>query len=304
MSEIGSLAALPRSSAAEPALRDYVAVLKPRVMSLVVFTGLVGLVMAPAPLHPLLALVAVLCIGIAAGAAGAINNWYDRDIDRLMTRTRDRAVPAGRMAPETALGFGCTLATFAVVVMGLALNWLAAALLAASVLFYVVVYTMWLKRATPQNIVIGGAAGAFPPVIGWAAATGDIAPAAMALFLIIFVWTPPHFWALALFRAGEYARAGVPMLPVVAGAARTRRDILLYSVALLPVSLLPAALGTGGRVYVAGAVVLGLLFIVGALGLRQGGGEAPARRLFGFSILYLFLLFALLVIERQTGLVS
>src|SRR5690242_1944787 len=218
---------------------DYVALLKPRVMSLVVFTGFTGLYLAPGHLHPILAFVAVLCIAVGAGASGAINMWYDRDIDAVMRRTAMRPLPAGRMMPGEALGFGCVLAAGSVVVMGLAVNWVAAELLALAIAFYVFVYTIWLKRRTPQNIVIGGAAGALPPLIGWASVTGDVAWGAVALFAIIFFWTPPHFWALSLYRAGEYEKAGVPMLPVVAGAHETKKQMLIYTLMLWPATLAP-----------------------------------------------------------------
>ena len=215
-------------------------------MSLVVFTGFVGLYLAPGHLHPVLAGIAVLCIAIGAGAAGAINMWYDRDIDAVMRRTCGRPLPAGRMAPGEALGFGCVLAVASVLVMGLAVNWVAAALLALTIAFYVFVYTVWLKRRTPQNIVIGGAAGAFPPVVGWAAVTGDVGWPALLLFALIFFWTPPHFWALSLYRCGDYARAGVPMLPVVAGARETKKQMLVYTLLLWPLALAPALIGVAG----------------------------------------------------------
>jgi protoheme IX farnesyltransferase len=275
--------------------------LKPRVVSLVVFTGLAGLLVAPGNLHPVLAGIAVLCIAIAAGAAGAINNWYDRDIDARMARTSSRALPTGRVEPAEALGFGVVLSLFSVLVMALAVNYAAAALLALSIGFYVFVYTAWLKRRTPQNIVIGGAAGAFPPMIGWAAVTGDVSVASLLLFAIIFLWTPPHFWALALYRSGDYARAGVPMLPVVAGAAETRKQILLYSLVLVPVTLLPTSLGIAGVVYLAVATLLGAVFIAGAVRVWREGSEASARALFGYSIVYLFLLFGLLIFDRTPG---
>ncbi len=278
---------------------DYLALLKPRVMSLVVFTGLVGLLVAPGHLHPVLGFTALLCIAIGAGAAGALNMWYDADIDAIMTRTAKRPIPAGRIAPREALGFGMMLAVSSVVVLGLLVNWLAAMLLAFTIFFYVVVYTMWLKRSTPQNIVIGGAAGAFPPMIGWAAATGGIGIESIALFLIIFFWTPPHFWALSLFRAGEYARAGVPMLPVVAGPKETRRQIVIYSLVLLPVALMPWVLGYAGMVYGAAAFALGGLFAGLALRLKVCASEAAAKMLFGYSVLYLFLIFAVLLIDQQ-----
>jgi protoheme IX farnesyltransferase len=276
--------------------------LKPRVMSLVVFTGIAGLIAAPGQLHPLLAAVAILCIAVAAGAAGAINMWYDRDIDAVMARTRHRPLPAGRMAPDEALAFGVALSLFAIMLMGVATNWTAALLLAAANGFYVFVYTMWLKRRTPQNIVIGGAAGAFPPVIGWVAVTGHVDVEALALFLIIFLWTPPHFWSLALYRAGDYAKAGVPMLPVVAGPAVTRRHIVAYALVLVISSLLPTALGTAGVLYGAVVAMLGTAFLVLALAVLRDKGEAAARRLFAFSILYLFLLFAALIVDRVSNL--
>jgi protoheme IX farnesyltransferase len=281
--------------------RDYAALLKPRVMSLVVFTGLAGLVVAPGGLHPLPAAVAVLCIAVGAGAAGAVNMWYDRDIDALMERTRKRPIPAGRIAPEKALAFGVALALSAVALMGLAVNWTAAALLALAIGFYVFVYTIWLKRRSPQNIVIGGAAGAFPPTIGWAAVTGTITLDSIALFLIIFMWTPPHFWSLALYRAGDYAKAGVPMLPVVAGKAETRRQILIYTSLLVPLSFAPLVLGMAGIAYGVVVAVMGAFFVLLAIRvLRERGGRA-ARQMFRFSILYLFVLFAALMIERASA---
>jgi protoheme IX farnesyltransferase len=295
---------LPAESApAEARVRDYVALLKPRVMSLVLFTALVGLVLAPGTLHPVLAAAALLCIAVGAGASAAINMWYDADIDAAMTRTAGRPVPMGRIAPGEALGFGATLAVGSVLAMGLLVNPAAAALLALTIAFYVFVYTMWLKRRTPQSIVIGGAAGAFPPMVGWAAAGGGVSLDSVLLFLIIFFWTPPHFWALALVRAGDYAQAGVPMLPVTAGAAETRRQILLYSLLLVPLTLAPCATGLASAAYGVGAGVLGAGFLAMAAQVyRAGDGEhGPARRLFGFSILYLFLLFALLLGERLAG---
>src|SRR5690625_467957 len=289
-------------------LRDYVALLKPRVMSLVVFTGLAGLLVAPGSLHPFLASVAVLCIAVAAGAAGAINMWYDRDIDAIMARTRRRPLVQGRVDPSECLAFGVVLTVFSVMLMGLALNWLAAALLAAASFVYVFIYTLWLKRRTPQNIVIGGASGAFPPMIGWAAVTGSLSLAPLVLFALIFCWTPPHFWALALYRNSDYERAGVPMLPVVAGEKSTKRQILLYSLLLLPLAPAPALLGTAGALYGVVALLLGLLFLAGAVAIwRAPSGEATnraAKRLFAFSILYLFLLFALLILDRQPGLLA
>ena len=281
---------------------DYVALLKPRVMSLVVFTGFVGLYLAPGTLHPVLALTAILCIAVGAGASGAINMWYDRDIDALMARTRNRPVPAGRIEPGAALGFGATLAIGSVVMMGLAVNLMAAALLALTIGFYIFVYTAWLKRRTPQNIVIGGAAGAFPPMIGWAAVTGDVTTMSLVLFAIIFLWTPPHFWALSLYRVGDYERAGIPMMPVVAGARATRRQMVLYTLVLVPVTLAPIALGEAGPLYGAGAAGLGGLFILSALRVQRDASDRSAKRMFGFSILYLFLVFALLVVDKGMGL--
>jgi protoheme IX farnesyltransferase len=288
--------------AAGEAVGDWFALLKPRVMSLVVFTGLAGLLVAPGAINPLLGAVAVLCIAVGAGAAGAINMWYDRDIDAVMERTRGRPIVQGRVRPEEALSFGIILSLFSVMLMGLAVNWTAAALLALANLFYVFVYTVWLKRRTPQNIVIGGAAGAFPPMIGWAAVTGSVSLESIALFLLIFMWTPPHFWALALYRAGDYARAGVPMLPVVAGREATKRQILLYALALLPVALLPTLLGITGFVYGAAALLLGGAFVLLALKIQRDPTDRTAKQTFGFSILYLFLLFALVIVDRAPGL--
>jgi protoheme IX farnesyltransferase len=278
-------------------LSDYVALLKPRVMSLVVFTGFAGMVVAPGSLHPLLAVIAVLCIALSAGAAGAINMWYERDIDALMERTRKRPIPAGRVAPHKALAFGVTLNLVPIAIMGLALNWLAAALLALAAGFYIFVYTVWLKRRTPQNIVIGGAAGAMPPMIGWAAVTGSVSLDSVVLFLIIFMWTPPHFWALALYREGDYAKAGVPMLPVVAGPAETRRQILIYTLLLVPLSFMPVALGTAGIAYAAAAAAVGAYLLWLAIQIVRTKSDRAAKRMFGFSILYLFVLFAALIVE-------
>ena len=279
---------------------DYIALLKPRVMSLVVFTGFAGLAVAPGDIHPILAAVAVLCIALASGAAGAINMWYDRDIDALMERTRDRPLPTGKIEPAEALSFGVILASGAIMLMFLATNEMAAALLAAAVLFYVFVYTMWLKRRTPQNIVIGGAAGAFPPAIGWAAVTGDVGIEAVVMFLVIFFWTPPHFWALALYREGDYAAAGVPMLPVVRGGTATKRQILLYTLLLAPLSLAPCFLEMAGwLLYGSSAIVLNTMFIVLALAAMRDTTEVSAKRMFGFSIFYLFGLFAVLIADNS-----
>jgi protoheme IX farnesyltransferase len=290
------------ASAADDALPsgdvgDYIALMKPRVMSLVVFTGLAGMLVAPGHLHWLLASVAVLCIAVAAGASGAINMWYDRDIDAVMERTRGRPLPLGRIAPEEALTFGVVLAAGAVFMMGIAVNWVAAALLAVTVLFYVFVYTMWLKRRTPQNIVIGGASGAFPPMIGWAAVTGSVSLESIVLFALIFMWTPPHFWALSLYRCGDYAAAGVPMLPVVAGKAETKRQMLIYTVLLVPVALAPTLLGFAGWIYGGAALTLGALFVAAAIAVLRDDTDRSAKRMFGFSIFYLFALFALLMAD-------
>jgi len=294
------------SGIAEPSLAsvgDYIALMKPRVMSLVVFTALVGLAVAPGSLHPVTGFTALLCIAVGAGAAGALNMWYDADVDAVMTRTARRPVPMGRVRAGEALAFGLTLGSFAVVVLGLLVNWVAAALLAFTIFFYVVVYTIWLKRSTPQNIVIGGAAGAFPPMIGWAATTGSLSLEPVLLFLIIFFWTPPHFWALALYRTDDYARAGIPMLPVVAGDISTRQQILLYTLILVPLGVAPWLFGYTGALY--GVTAMGAGAIMIALGwqvLRERPpAESASRKLFAFSILYLFLLFAVLLAERGWG---
>jgi protoheme IX farnesyltransferase len=290
--------------------RDWIALLKPRVMSLVVFTGAIGLLVAPGHLNPVLGFTAILCIAIAAGACGAINMWYDRDIDAIMRRTRTRPIPMGRIEPGAALGFGITLAVGSVLVMGLALNMLAALILALSICFYVFVYTIWLKRRTPQNIVIGGAAGAFPAVIGWAAVTGSVDLIPLVLFGIVFIWTPPHFWSLALWANDDYRRAGVPMLPVVAGAKETRRQIVLYSLVLVPLTLVPYLLGFSGLPYGVIAGVLGLVFLERVYRVItdrqdvQGNsltGDAPAKAAFKYSVLYLFVLFAALAFDRLVG---
>ncbi len=300
--------AIAASAAALPAeWRDYFRLLKPRVVSLVVFTGACGMAVAPGHLHPVLALAAILCIAVAAGAAGCLNMWWERDIDALMRRTAKRPIPDGRLAPGEALAFGVALAVGSVIVMGLATNLVAATLLAVSIAFYVLVYTIWLKPRTPQNIVIGGAAGAFPPVIGWAAVTGHVGALPLLMFAAVFLWTPPHFWSLALFACKDYARAGVPMLPVVAGARATRRQIFIYSVLLAIVSVLPWGLGLAGALYGAAAVLLGLGFVVQAwrvLRDRQDeagvslSGDKPAKAAFRFSLIYLAVLFAALVADR------
>jgi len=314
----------PIASARAPARwQDFLQLLKPRVMSLVVFTALTGLVSADRSLHPVLAAVAILCIAVGAGASGALNMWYDADIDAKMRRTRGRPVPAGKVQGADALALGVVLSLFSVMLMGMALNWLAAGLLAFTILFYAVVYTMWLKRWTAQNIVIGGLAGALPPVIGWAAATGTAPLNAWLLCAIIFMWTPPHFWALSLYTSEDYAKAGVPMMPVVKGAASTRAQILIYSLILIPICMAPAASGLGGPIYLAVAGLGGLVFLLLAWRLfRSRAGEAAdprneaespgglydvragardARNLFAFSILYLALLFATLLGEHLMG---
>jgi protoheme IX farnesyltransferase len=312
--------AMPAAVTATAALparwQDFVQLMKPRVMSLVVFTAVTGLVCADHPIHPVLAAVAVLCIAVGAGASGALNMWYDADIDAKMRRTRGRPVPAGRVQGADALALGVILSLFSVMLLGMAVNWLAAGLLAFTILFYAVVYTMWLKRSTPQNIVIGGLAGALPPVIGWAAATGSVPLNAWLLCAIIFMWTPPHFWALSLYTSEDYAKAGVPMMPVTAGAASTRKQILIYSLLFVPVALAPAATGLGGGLYLAVSALGGLVFLTLAWRVyRSRAGDAvdtrlkdglydvkaaakDARNLFAFSILYLSLLFATLLAEH------
>ena len=281
---------------------DFFALMKPRVMSLVVFTGLTGMVAAPGSMHPFLAVIAVLAIAVGAGASGALNMWWDADIDAKMTRTQSRPIPQGRVSPDEALTFGMVLSLGSVMVLGVIVNWVAAGLLALTIAFYVVVYTMWLKRWTAQNIVIGGAAGAFPPMIGWAAMTGAISLDSIILFLIIFMWTPPHFWALALLKSGEYARVGVPMLPNVAGPAETHRQIVIYSALLVPLACAPVLTGLGGIAYAIASVSLGAVFLALAIKLRRSAGgpehDRIAKQLFGFSILYLFLLFAVLLGEH------
>ncbi|MFN7114256.1 MAG: heme o synthase [Alphaproteobacteria bacterium] len=291
--------------AVEARICDFIALLKPRVMTLVVFSGVAGLVLAPggigfAPgaLHPFLALVAVFCIAVGAGAAGAINMWYERDIDAIMLRTRGRPLPMGKIDPAEALGFGVVLTVLSVGLMGVALNWTAAFLLAFASFFYIFVYTVWLKRRTPQNIVIGGAAGAFPPMIGWAAHSGDVSVLSAALFMIIFMWTPPHFWALALYRNDDYKRAGVPMLPVVAGERATRLQMLLYTLLMTPFVAAPYLLGACGLVYAAGAAVLHAVFIAAALRVWRDTDHKSARAMFGYSIVYLFALFALMMADK------
>jgi protoheme IX farnesyltransferase len=299
--------ASPLDASGLSTVNDWITLLKPRVLTLVVFTGWIGLLVAPGNLHPILGFTAILAITIAAGAAGAMNMWYDRDIDAIMSRTARRPIPAGRIAPGEALVYAITLAAGSVILMALATNLFAALLLAASIAFYVVIYTMWLKRRTAQNIVIGGAAGAFPPLIGWAAATGSIDVMPILLFAIIFFWTPPHFWALSLYAHADYRRAGVPMLPVVAGARSTRRHIFAYTLLLVPVTLSPWLLNLAGPVYGLSALTLGLAFLwyswrtltdkQDASGVSQTK-DAPARATFRYSILYLFVLFTALAVDH------
>ena len=285
---------------------EYFALMKPRVMFLVVFTALVGLVAAPGHMHPVLAIAALICIAVGAGAAGALNMWYDADIDARMARTAARPIPKGKITLDEARAFGTVLAVGSVLCLGLMLNWVAGALLALTIGFYVFVYTMWLKRSTPQNIVIGGAAGAVPPMIGWAAATGTVSLESFILFLIIFMWTPPHFWALAILRVRDYERAGVPMLPVVKGEDETRRQVLIYSLILAPVGCAPALVGLGGGLYTVAAGFLGAFFVMFAYACytERVGPEAEraAKNLFAYSVLYLFLLFAALLVEQGFGL--
>jgi heme o synthase len=287
---------------------DYFALLKPRVMSLVVFTAFVGMVAAPGGIHPLIGFVALLAIAVGAGAAGALNMWYDADIDAVMTRTAGRPIPSGRIGAHDALQFGMVLAVMSTGVLGVAVNWLAAGLLAFTIFFYLVVYTMWLKRWTPQNIVIGGAAGALPPVIGWAAVTGQVSVEAIALFLIIFFWTPPHFWALALLKSDDYARAGVPMMPVVAGERSTRRQIVAYAALMLPIGTLPWVLGFASPVYLVLSLAMGAVFLALSLAVLRAHDKATSRaasvRLFLYSILHLFGLFALILAERVAALMQ
>ena len=302
--------AAPVAGGLGPETRDWFALLKPRGMTLVVVTGAIGLFIAPSHVHPLVAAVAILCIAIATGGAGAINMWYDRDIDALMRRTARRPVPAGRIAPDDALAYGIGLSVFSVLLMGLATNRVAAAALAFSILFYVVVYTMWLKRSTPQNIVIGGAAGAFPPIIGWAAATGQIGLLPVLLFAIVFFWTPPHFWALSLYACKDYGDAGVPMLPVVRGARHTRWQILVYTVLLTATSLLPPLFGLTGPIFLVSTLLLDAGFLVCAMRVlrdRQDDtgtsltDDKPARQAFRYSLLYLALLFVAMCVDRLVG---
>ena len=280
---------------------DYFALLKPRVMSLVIFTGLAGIVVAPGYVHPLTAFTALLCIAVAAGASGALNMAYDSDIDRLMSRTATRPIPLGHIARDDAMAFGWSLAVLSVAVMWLFVNTLAATLLAFTVFVYIGVYTLWLKRRTPQNIVIGGLSGALPPAIGWAAVTGHLSLAPIVLVAIIFMWTPPHFWALSLWRSEDYARAGVPMLPVVKGKPSTRRHILVYTLLLAPLGVLPAFIGLGGVLYLAVSTFMGAWMLLEAFKTwreKDAVKEPAARRLFGVSLLYVFVPFAVLIAEH------
>jgi len=289
----------------EPSVGEFVELMKPRVMSLVVFTALTGMLAAPGSIHPVIGVIALLAIAMGAGASGALNMWYDADIDARMARTAARPIPRGRVTGGEALTFGSILAVLSILTLGVLVNWTAGALLALTIGFYLFVYTMWLKRRTPQNIVIGGAAGAFPPMIGWAAVTGSVSVESVLMFLIIFMWTPPHFWALALYRCRDYERAGVPMLPVVAGAEETRRQIWLYSLLLVPLAITPVLIGLAGIVYGVVSAVLGAVFLYLAWNVRRitEGREADqaARQLFVFSILYLFLLFAVLLVEHAAA---
>jgi len=282
----------------ETTVRDYFALLKPRVMSLVIFSGLAGLLLAPGHIHPVLGFVAILAIALGSGASGAINMWYDRDIDAIMKRTRNRPIPGGRMSPEDALDFGVTIAVFSIFLMAVAVNLVAAGLLLSAILFYVFVYTMWLKRSTPQNIVIGGAAGAFPPMIGWAAVTGNISLESFILFAIIFMWTPPHFWALSLYKSEDYQRAGVPMHPVVHGHQSTKKQMLIYTLLLFPVTLMPVILHQAGMIYMIAATILGTYFIYHAVIVYNDPLHKKAPAMFKYSILYLFLIFTFLVIDK------
>ena len=285
----------------EPDVSDYIQLMKPRVMTLVILTALAAMFAAPGAIHPVIGVIAIFAIAVGAGASGALNMWYDADIDARMARTAARPLPRGRITADEALQFGTVLSVCSVLTLGVLVNWVAGALLALTIAFYIFVYTMWLKRRTPHNIVIGGAAGAFPPMIGWAAVTGTVSLESVLLFLIIFMWTPPHFWALALYRCRDYERVGVPMLPVVAGLAETRRQILIYSILLVPLAILPYVIGLGGLTYLAFSVVLGAGFLWLAIKVyttTEGReADAAAKQLFWFSILYLCLLFAVLLVE-------
>ncbi|WJR67861.1 heme o synthase [Neorhizobium sp. CSC1952] len=286
----------------EASARDFFELLKPRVMSLVVFTAFAGLMLAPGEINPVLGVISVLCIAVGAGASGALNMWYDADIDAVMTRTARRPIPAGRILPKEALAFGLTLSVFSVVILGLAVNWFAAGLLAFTIFFYVVVYTMWLKRSTPQNIVIGGASGAFPPMIGWACVTGGVSLDSILLFMIIFLWTPAHFWALALFKMRDYGAVGVPMMPNVAGEASTKNQIVVYAVLTAVTAVAPMLTGLVGLGYGVFAAVLGAIFIICSIAVRRmpDGDEkmVPAKKMFAYSVFYLFAIFSALLADR------
>lgn len=283
---------------AESQIKDFFMLLKPRVMSLVVFTGVVGMIVAPGHINLFIAIIATFCIAVGSGAAGAINMWYERDVDALMERTKKRPLPANRMYPQTALEFAVVVALASVFIMALIVNFISAFILAIAILFYVFIYTIWLKRRTPQNIVIGGAAGAFPPMIGWAAVTGDISVESFSLFLIIFLWTPPHFWSLALYKNDDYKLAGIPMMPVVAGSESTRKQILFYTILLLASTLFPLSIGMFGLIYAIGSTVLGVKFLQYSYSLYISYSEALARKTFKFSILYLFGIFTLMIFDK------
>jgi heme o synthase len=302
MSDVSVQADYTSVRAAEPTVSDFFALMKPRVMSLVILTALTGMIAAPGPIDPVLGFIAILTISIGAGASGALNMWYDADIDAQMQRTAARPIPRGRVSADDALAFGTFLSFASILTLGLLVNWAAGALLALTIGFYIFVYTMWLKRRTAQNIVIGGAAGAFPPMIGWAAVTGGISVESVLLFLIIFLWTPPHFWALALYRCRDYEKVGVPMLPVVSGPTETRRQIVIYSLLFVPVAVAPYFIGLGGLAYLAVSAIGGAVFLKYGFDVRritQGReGDATAKKLFVFSILYLFALFGVLLAER------
>jgi len=302
MSVNSGIAVTDSKGASPSGVRDYFSLLKPRVMSLVVFTGFAGLFVSSVNIHPFIAAVAVFCIALGSGAAGAINMWYEYELDAKMERTKSRPIPAGKILPENALDFACVLAFASVVIMTVAVNILAAALLLSAILFYVFIYTMWLKRRTPQNIVIGGAAGAFPPVIGWAAATGEVGIEAIIMFAIIFLWTPPHFWALSLYRSEDYKKAGIPMLPVVAGKAETKKQMLIYTLLLFPFAISPYFIGMSGVLYLIGSALLGALFIWHAFKVMRDDSDSSARSMFGFSILYLFGIFTLIIFDKLIGL--
>ncbi len=277
---------------------DFIELLKPGVMTLVVFTAVAGMAIAPGSIHPFMAFVAILSITLCSGAAGAINMWYDRDIDAVMTRTKNRPIPAGRVSPSEALSFGVILTVLSIILMALALNWVAAGILAFASFFYIFVYTMFLKRSTPQNIVIGGAAGAFPPMIGWAAVTGDVTLYPLILFAVIFLWTPPHFWALALYKNPDYKKAGVPMMPAVKGIASTKRQMFIYTILLALVCLVPYVTGDAGKLYLGGAAILNAFFIYYAVKTLRSSSMKPAKSMFAYSIFYLFALFSCVMIDN------